>query len=166
METVEMTKGELLELYFGLNSLGELHGAKFAYAVVRNINILKGEAEALIGARNPKQDYVTFEREQVSLAKLHAVMKDGVPQKYTENGKEFYAIADMDKFNKEFEALREKHLPAIDNYQAQLKELETILKEKASVSVYKISREFIPENISVKQFASIEAIVDDEVDKG
>jgi ATP-dependent Lon protease len=166
METVELTKGEVLELYLGLNSLGELHGAKFAYAVMRNINSLKGEAEALLEARNPKQEYVIFEREQISLAKLHAVMKDGVPQKYTENGKEFYAIADMEKFNKEFEALREKHLPAINNYQAQLRELESILKEKVTVGIYKVSREFIPENISVKQFASIEAIISDDVDKG
>lgn len=160
-----MTKGEVLELYFGLNSLGELHGARFAYAVIRNINLLKGEAEALLEARNPKQDYIIFEREQVALAKLHAVMKDGVPQKYVENGKEFYAIADMEKFNKEFEVLKAKHLPAIDNYQAQLKEYESMLKEDVLVRVYKITKDSIPEDISVKQFASIEAIVADEVDK-
>jgi hypothetical protein len=165
METVELTKGEILELYFGLNSLGELHGARFAYAIMRNINLIKGEAEALLEARNPKQDYVNFEREQVALAKLHAVMKDGVPQKYVENGKEFYAIADMEKFNKEFEELKAKHIQAIDNYQAQLNELEGMLKEKVTVKVYKIAKDFIPENISVKQFASIEAIVADEVDK-
>lgn len=159
---MEMTKGELIDLYFGLNTLGELQGAKFAYAVMKNVNILRNEAEAIESAKNPKQDYIQFTREQVALAKKHAVVKDGVPQTYMEDGKSFYAIQDNDKFDKEFEELKKKHQPAIDAYKKQLMELEDLLKEKVEVELYKVSKDLVPETITVKQYASIEAIISDE----
>lgn len=42
-----MTKQEALNLFNGLNSMGELKGTKFAYGVTKNLAALKGEVEAI-----------------------------------------------------------------------------------------------------------------------
>ena len=42
-----MTKQDIVELWQGLNKVRHLTGVKFAYAVAKNINILKPEVTAL-----------------------------------------------------------------------------------------------------------------------
>mgnify|MGYP001619835562 CR=1 FL=1 len=71
-----MFKKDLLRIFRTLNSLGALTGTKFVYAVSKNINLLKNEVESLEKASAAKEDFVSFEKARVALAKEHAKKDD------------------------------------------------------------------------------------------
>lgn len=160
-----MKKSEVLSLYKSLNQLGALSGVKFAYAVAKNINILKNEVESLDKALEPEEKFQEFEKERVALLEKHADKDEGgKPKKETsDNGSEQYVMGDnLKKFEKEFEVLKKDHKEAVDARDKQIDEYTKLLETDAEVTLHKLKMEDIPESITTRQLAGIYDIIEEK----
>lgn len=164
---MKMLKSEAVALYQNLNKLGQLKGVKFAYAVSKNLNMLKPEVESLEKASAFSDEYKKFDDLRVALAEKHS-HKD-------EKGKPImipradnprlsdYSIENQALFDKEFEALKSEHLTVFDARQKQIEEYNELLQTESTVVLYKVSVADVPADITVTQMYSISAIVEDDI---
>jgi hypothetical protein len=153
-----MTKGENINLYATLTKLGKFAGVKFAYAVAKNISLLKPEYEALVKAVEPSDDFKKFEIERVELAKYYA-KKNEAGEPISKDGK--YELEDEKVFEFAFEALKETHKLAIDARHTQIKEQEELLKEESTVVLYKVKLEEVPKDITAEQMSGLLEIIEE-----
>src|SRR3990167_2149607 len=119
-----MTKGQLVELFSTLNTLGKLQGVKFTYAVARNIAALKNEVEAINKSLEPSSEFMVYDKERVELAQKFA-KKDEKDKPLTENNR--YVMEDEKGFDKAFAKLQEKHKEVIEKREKQFKDYIELL---------------------------------------
>lgn len=150
-----MTWRALGDLYQGLLAVNNLTGAKFAYAVARNLSLLKEDVEVLKKAISMSKEYAEYELKRVELAEKSAVIENGKPKIVNDE----YEIKDEESFKVELDKLQETHKQAIDDRKKQLIELEKLLKEEMEVDVHIISQDIVPEAINTKQMAGILPII-------
>jgi len=167
-----MTKSDNLALYSALidKRLGSLPGIKFAYAVSRNISLLKPEIEALEKALEPSDEYKKYDEKRIELAKKYSKKGEkgekGEPltMPNPENPKLFeYVLEDKEGFQKDFEALKEENKEIIEKRNAQIKEQDDFLKTDSTIELFKVSVSEVPQNITVAQMNSIYPIVTDDI---
>ena len=163
---MKLTKQAILNLDSGLNAVGELGGAKFAYGVARNISNLKSEIEALQKAYAPKKDFLPYERKRATLATSNSVKVNGVPQKITENGIERFVIEDSPKFEAELKTLQKEYKQVVEERETQKKAFQEILKEEVEIELHTIPFECVPLAIKAKEMAGILLIVEAMVKSG
>lgn len=158
-----MTKRELLELYSGLHSVGDLSGTRFSYNVAKNISILRPEAESLEKAKQPSPEYMEYDQERVELAKKYAVKMDGQPVIVDEQ----YQIADQDAFNKEWDKLKKKYKKALDDRKAQAEEFNAIIEEEVEpgIELWSVSIDDVPEGITAAQMSALLPMIKDGSEK-
>ncbi len=157
---MKIKRQKLVELYDGLLSVESLTGAKFSYAVARNISTLKREFEVVQEFNAWSKGFIKFEDERFELSTKHAVKVDGKPQ--TENldsGKEVFVLKDRKAFDKAYALVEKKHKKAIDGRKKQLKELGKMLDKEVEINLYMIHRKHISEGINTKQVAAILPII-------
>lgn len=152
-----MTKNEIVELYNNLHQIKNLKGAKFNYAIAKNINILKPEVEAIQETAKPREEFGTYDKARVELCKKHA--KKDEAGEVMMKGNDF-DIEDMRAFSKELKKLQEEHKQALDDREAQMKELDTLLKEESTIELHKIALADVPEDITTVQMNSIFSIIE------
>ena len=160
-----MTKGEALVLFKNLNQLGNLNGVKFAYAVARNISLLKSELESLEKSMELPESFKKFDTERIELVEKYADKdENGKPKKEkAENGSEQYVMGKEEKkFEKEFAILRTKHKEAVNLREKQIEEYTKLLTTDSQVGLYKIKLDDIPSEITARQMAGIYEIVEDK----
>jgi hypothetical protein len=162
---MKLTRHEIINFNSGLAAVGDLGGALFAYCVARNISQLKPEIEALQKAHAPTEEFIAYDKERSELAKKHAVKVKGEPQTKVVNGVQEYVIEDREKFNKEWDVLKKKHIEVIDKRAKQLKEIEEFLKQEVEIIIHKVSPKYIPEGITANQITGILPMIDDELEK-
>lgn len=153
-----MKKGEIFRLYLALLGLKEYSGLRFAYGVSKNINLLKSEAEAIISSQKKSEEYAKYEEERVALAQSHA-RKDANGNPIVSGDR--YVIENSDVFGKKFSKLKLKHQKAIAEWEKKMKELETLLEEKASVELHRIKLKDVPDEISVGQLSEIYILIEE-----
>lgn len=154
-----MQNKKLVELYQGLNSVKDLKGVKFAYGIVKNINIIKSEIEAFQESINPTKEFMAFENGRIELAKKHSKKDDKGNPVIADNQ---YEVEDKDKFEESFLELREKHKEAIDKREKQAEEYNKLLAEESKIELHKIKMSDVPDNISPEQLAAIFDIIDND----
>ena len=155
-----MTKLEAINLFTNLNKLGEMSGVKFAYAVSKNLGLLKSEIESLDKARIASKEYQEFDALRIKMVEKHAkkgkdgkpIMKDNV-----------YEIENQMAVDKEFEALKLEHKEVFDARIKQIDEFNELLKTDSSVVLYTIPLSYVPEGITVAQMYSIALIINEEI---
>lgn len=166
-----MTKKELLELYKNLHKVLQLRGVKFAYAVSKNISMLKPEIEAIEKSVYPKEDFIklqeSFEPERVKIAEKYSRRDDaGNPIKISQNlngqSVEVFDMSDENrqKFSQECEDKLKEMGP--DVYSERLKQLEEyakLLEEEVIHVFHKVKIEDVPQEISAGQLNSIMQII-------
>jgi hypothetical protein len=155
-----MTKGEAISLYNALGKLGYLSGVKFAYAVSKNLSLLKPELEALQKAVEPSEEYKVYDKKRVELAEKYA-KKDENEKAVIINNE--YKIENQKEFNKEFEKLKKEFPKEIEIRDNQIKEQNELLKTEYTGELYKVSLFDIPKEITVAQMDSIMAIVSEDL---
>ena len=153
-----MKKKDLLALFNSLNSLGSLKGVKFAYAVSRNINKLKSEAESLQKAISPMPLFVEFEKERIELAKSHA-KKDESGKPQAKEGS--FVLEDPVKFEAEFDKLKKKHKEAISEREKQEDDFKLLLEEEVEIELYKVKLDDVPEEITAQQLHFVSEIIEE-----
>lgn len=164
-----MTKGDTVNIYANLKKLGNLRGAKFAYAVQKNISLLDPEIEALKKALEFSDDYKKYDEARIKLAESYA-KKDakGKPvliKTTNERGevvREEYDLTEetKDEFEKKFEALKEEHKTVVEARDTQIKEQNDLLKTESTIVFHKIALADVPADISVAQMGFISEIVE------
>ena len=160
-----MKKSEVLLLYKALNRLGSLTGVKFAYAVSKNINILKNEIESLDKAMEPSEKFMEYDKARIALVELHAEKDDKGKAKIetSASGAQQYVIDEENKmFKKAFDTLKAKHKEAVDARDKQTEEYIKLLATDSDVKVYKVKLDDVPKEITAVQMSGIYEIVDGE----
>jgi hypothetical protein len=132
-----MTKRELLALEFNLSKI-DLVGSKFAYAIAKNLNIIKPETDAL------------------RTAKDKIVMKC---VKLGENGKPEIKIIDPETGRGEY--IIEKQ----DEWDKGTKDYDKLLDEESKVKLYKIKISDVPEQITTQQMTAIFELIEEDKKK-
>jgi len=153
----ELSKQEIITLYQGLHSVGNLEGVKFTYAVSRNISYLKPEVDAIQASLKPSKVYFEYDKKRAELAEKHAVKEKGNPKKSPDGQK--YIIADQAAFDKELKELQNKHKEVIDERKKQENSAEKLLEEKVMVELHWIELSEIPENIKGTQMNAILPVI-------
>lgn len=151
---------KILELYVGLSEVSHLPGAKFAYAVTRNLNKIKSEITAIQKADTPSEKFVKFDEARVALAASLAKKDEkGNPLKEIVDGVNRFVIEDMDNFEKAFDKLKVEHAQAIKDREKQISDFKEIMEQEVEVDLYMIPPEYLPDGINSKQLAKIMPIV-------
>jgi Skp family chaperone for outer membrane proteins len=159
---MKITKNEILDLEKSLNNVSALKGVKFAYAVARNLNIIKGEVEAIRKSFQPSEEIIEFERERVELNEKYAEKdKDGKP--LVENNK-YKGLEGNKEWKKKSEELNKKYEKVIKEYQKQQEEYIKSLEEEIDIELYRISLKDVPDDISTSQMNGIYKIIENEKD--
>ncbi len=154
-----MLKKELFALQAGLTAVGKLQGVKFAYAVAKNSQIIKHELKALQEAVKPSDKFIEFDQKRIELCRDHAEKDEKGSSIIV--GSEF-SIRDRQSFDIDLEGLREKHAEAVVQREAQVEEYEHLLEESCELSLHKIGKDDLPENITAEQMLGIIEIVEDK----
>ncbi len=151
-----MKKSDIYRLYHGLNSCVGLSGAKFNYAVAKNIRILQSEVEAIDAARKPSEDYQAYDKEREELAKSYA-LKDEKGEAIIENGQ--YKIIDQDAFDAALDVVKEKHKDAIAQREQQDKDFTALLESEAdTIELHKVKLSDVPDAIEGRMFQIVDII--------
>ena len=153
-----MKNREIYGLNVSLNNLGNLQGVRFAYAVSRNINMLKHEIELIDKLTQPSKEFTEYEQERVKL-NIEFAEKDDKDQPKTVDG--HYVINDMKAFKKAMEGVQKKHKKTIDEREKQLADFNKFLEDESTFVPYKVKMANVPENITAQQLSSVFAIIDD-----
>lgn len=157
-----MTKSESIALFNALNTLGKLKGVKFAYAVSKNVSLLKAELESLEKASAASKEFEEFEVKRIAMVEKFAKKdKDGKAEKKGNN----YIIEDgkQAELDKEFEVLKKENKDVWDARLKQLEEYNELLKTDSSVKLHKILLSDLPTDITVEQLYSIYSVVEDNI---
>ena len=162
-----MTKGDNINLYSALSDkkLGSLQGAKFAYAISRNLSLLQPEIDALKKALEASDEFQKYDEARVELAKSHAKKNDKGEPETTKNaqGQETFVLENQEAFDKAFEALKEEHKATLEARQKQVDEQNELLKTESTVTLYKVSLADVPNAITADQMKAISEIVEDAI---
>lgn len=154
-----MKKKEVLALFKSLKNLSSLNGVKFAYAIAKNINILKPEVDALNEAMAKSDEFKAYEVEREEIAKKYAKKTEaGLPMIVNNN----YVIEDEKTFNIEDGKLSERSKDILDARVKQTKEYDDLLEtDTGGISLFKIKLSEVPENITVKDMDAIFPIIEE-----
>lgn len=152
-----MKKIDLFRLEAGLQAVSAFTGARWAYAVAKNLRTVGAET-GLLRDLVPvsTEQYTTFEEERVELCKRWA--------KKDEAGKPVIAgntfmIDDQAAFDTDLADLREKHSETIDKRAEQIREYEVLLQEPTDIELHLVDLVELPEQISAAQLRDIFEIV-------
>ncbi len=137
-----MTKQEALGLFQGLNTLGELKGARFAYAVNKNLGLLKPEVEAIEKAGS------AYEAKRVALL-TEMSDKDESGNPIVKDNQ--YQV-NMVEFSKALTELQKG---------PEFQEYESLLKETSDFKPFKMKIDDVPQDISVGQLHIIKDLIED-----
>ena len=157
-----MTRSSVLTLFNGLMSVSKLTGAKFTYAVARNISALKETVIALGKAEELTKEMVDFENKRMELIQEFGVKEDGVLKTEMVGGRAEYALTDREAFKKRYEKLKKDNLGILEKREKQMQEVDKLLSEEIEVDLHMIKEEYLPEEISTKQMMAILPIVEKE----
>jgi len=153
-----MTKGESIKLYQMLNTLGTLQGAKFAYAVSRNVSLLKPEIESLEKATEASEAFKKLDEERLELAKKFA-KKNEAGEPIEKDGS--FIMEDENLWSEAFTELKEANKETWEERIKQIEDYNELIKTDSVVELHKVSLNDIPANISVQQMYGISEMIDE-----
>lgn len=141
MKMEKHTYRELANLLQGLISVQDLKGVKFSLQVTKNLNLIKAELEHLEEAAKPSEEFEAVARE------VREIEAD--PSKEQEEK--------LDLIKK----IEDKNPKLIDARKAQIDEFNAMLGETTELSLFKISENSLPADITPKQLLAINLIIKD-----
>jgi demethoxyubiquinone hydroxylase (CLK1/Coq7/Cat5 family) len=155
-----MKKQELFPLLKGLNDVANYPGAKFAYAVAKNIQVVTEECKLLEKLQEPTEAFKAFEAERMdAILKVAETDETGSP-KVTNN--QYTILAEnREQFTLDMQVLQEKHKLALEARDKQIAEFNQLLEELIDITIFSIKAELLPEDITAAQITAIMAIIED-----
>jgi|TARA_R110000765_G_scaffold358008_2_gene448233 hypothetical protein len=130
---------DLANLLAGLIEVEELKGVKFALKVSKNIRLVRSELTELENAAQPSDEFL----------KLATIVQ----------GIEASESSDVDVKRKEIEELEEKNKEVIEVRKAQILEFQKVMEEYTDITLFKLSEQHLPSDITAKQIDNISLII-------
>lgn len=157
-----MKNKDILTLNEALKSLN-LKGAKFAYVVARNIEVLKPEITALVEAAKQSDEYKEYEAKRVEICKEHAEKDENNEPVLINKGtvSEEYKIADQKSFEASLKKLNDENKEVIRAREKQIEEFNSLLEENKDINFHKVSLKDVPDEITSQEMASIISIIEE-----
>jgi len=163
-----MKNTELVNLYQGLNSVGNLTGTKFCYAVSKNIEIIKGELKHINSTLEHSDEEKKYEDARIALCKKLCKLDEKDKPMVVDNpdGSSKYVFEDQEGFDKELKKLQKKHEKSVESIKKKKEGYNKFLKEEVSkdVKLHKIKLSDVPEEITAQQMNSLFIIIVDDAD--
>ena len=156
-----MKNKEIFEFKSALETLKDIKGKAFAFAVYKNLEILGKEIEIMNKVlTKTNEDYASYEAERTNLCvKFSDKNEDGSPVLIdTPDGKQVYSIPEIarEKFAAEFNALRATFATAIKQYDTDVREIEYFLEAESDLNSFKkVKIDELPDDITASTLNSI-----------
>lgn len=161
---------EILDLASVLSTyakdLKNLKGAKFGYALLKNIDKLQAECKAIDEARNIPADFKEYETKRIEICEKYAEKdEEGKPRKkqYAQGGFEYVIDQTNTSFTSEIEGLKEKYATAIEEFTKNEVDYKTFLtSENPEFKLTLVDIDSIPEDISVELLSVVKAFIKED----
>jgi len=157
---MKIKRTEIIQMFNGLQKLGNLEGVKFSYAIVKTAKILSDEIYALKESIKSSDAFNEYERKRLELCNKYC-SKDEAGKPLMKDGY-FVGLDKNTDFIKEIETLKEKFKETLEARKKQEQEYAKMLDEEVDVDIYQISLEDVPKNITVEQMAIIEKLIKEQ----
>jgi len=143
-----------------LDSVSELKGVKFAFAVLKNrkkIEIQVDEDKAIFEhILKPSEGFKEYEAKRIALCEANSE-KDENGKPITEEDR--YKIIDVKSFNVELENLSKEYEASIDDRKNQINEYNSLMEEDIELDYQVVSFDDLPTDLSESQLRSIEFMI-------
>lgn len=161
-----LKKKDLIVLYNGLNSVGNLVGVFFGYAVNRNLEKMRPEIEALQKAVTPSKEFTEYDVKRVEIVKKYAKKDEKTGEFIIKDkgvaGKESYDVGDnAEVVEKEVGAFKEENKAVVEAHEKKMEEYNALLEQDSTVELYKVKLENVPKEITASQMAAVFPIVEE-----
>lgn len=161
---------EILDLASMLSTyakdLKNLKGAKFGYALLKNIDKLTAECKLIEEARGIPEKFKEYETKRIALCEKYADKDEtGQPQKkqYSATSFEYIINPDNIQFISEVETLKNEYTQAIEEFAKTEEDYKTLLNsENNDFKLTLITFDCVPEDISVELLSVIKSFIKDE----
>lgn len=163
------TNKEIIILYEALSNphaflLNELRGAKFLYAIDKNLAQLENEVKSLNKASKASERYNEYDKEKRKINEEFSLKDDnGVPKtKMNEHKQRVFVIdpARKDEYNERMKSLEEEYDEDITQREKELEDYMRYLdEENDSFKAHLINPEDVPENIKWEQYKVIRKLI-------
>lgn len=145
MKKIKIKNKEVLEIMGMISRLQENElPLKFSYGLSKNSRILEPETKTLQEAMKPDEKFLEYDKKRVDLAKKHA-SKDKKGKPIVNDNQ--YQLENEEKFESEFENLKEKHKDTIEKQKQKQDEMNDLLEQETEISAYQISIKSFPQKI-------------------
>lgn len=161
---MKTTRKNLYEMYAGLMKCSDVPGEKFAYAVLKNRNIIDSEIRSHESKFDEKKDFLAFQSEMKEVVKSHAkknALGEYETQDSFEGGKieKKYVIKDQEKLDKDLVELRKKYDKAIKAREKQMADFQGSMEDEVEIEIHNIKKGDVPSNITANQLEGITVLV-------
>ena len=136
-KTIKATKGELVNIINGLFSVQELKGKKFSLVVSKNIAILQETLKEVEDAGKPSEEFMVL-----------ATQVNEIANKNEEDAKD--QIDNLEKENQEL----------VNSRRVQMDKVTKMLEKEASIDLYIITEDVLPEEVTAQQITKIIKIIE------
>lgn len=143
-----MLNKQLSQLLQGALACQDAKGLKFAYALQKNIRLMKQEIKHIFELIQPSEDYKLYDKEREELAKKYAE-KDEKGEPVVEN--EQYKIKGKKKFDKELKELQEKYGKVYKDQEEKEVIFQARLEQECTIPFHKIEEKNLPSDLSARQ---------------
>ena len=163
MEKIEMKRGDIEKLYSLLDFMKGQYKPVIKYAIKKNKELLKSEVDSIAEMRQTNvEGFAEFEKKHTELLK-GAIAKDKYGQPIQAAPGSYQLDADkMESFKAQTMLLEEEYKSAIEERNNEMVSVNELLEEKTSVSLYKINKEDVPEELTQEQYDIFFSIVKDD----
>lgn len=154
---------ELKTFLNSLNTVKNLKGAVFAYAVGKNINKVTSTLKELYESREYDEGFKKFQKERNELLLGFAKLdEDEKPiEKVTPQGTS-YDFEDEAEVEAAVNSLVAEHQEAVDAQQVLDDDFKNLMDEDIDFEIHKVKVEALPQDITGAQIASIECMIFEE----
>lgn len=137
-----------------------LKGAKFNYALKRNREILKKELQTVEDSFVSNPDYEKLEEERINMLSKYVERDDKGNPVVESDGNFKIKEGDKEKFNSEFDPIRENYILATKDQQKRVQEFTKMVEETdIPFELHSIKLNDIPEDISQEQMDFIYPLI-------
>ncbi len=152
-----MKNYELFTLSQGIQSAGDLSGAKLAYALAKNLKVVTSEIEDLQTGIKPSDIMLAYEAARIELCKLHAD-KDEDGEALVVDGS--FVITDKAAYDAEWKVLQGTYEVAISASEKAKADYKDLLDEDCNVELVMVSLDNFPDTVTAAQMSQLMSMVE------
>ena len=163
IQTITITRKDLIELYKLLNSLqlpSDVN-AKFTYGLYKNITLIQPEIDALRTIMIEDQQIDEFEQKRLELCNQYA-QKDENGNPIIQNNE--FIIDNIEEFTNKFKELETQYKDVLEKNKQKIQEINNILNEEIEQPIYCLDLNTIPNGIGLKEMKYLSLLIKNEED--